>query len=109
GALQGWTNASTGEYLWANEPQDACQPLAFSGIHFLSERVLDLFPDEVRFPLLPHYLRLAHGLVIGTWRHDEGQWTDLGRPEDLQNMRDWLSSVQGQDWIKKYHRGWSPS
>jgi len=60
------------------------QPLAFSGIHILSPRLLPLLTEEGVFSIIPSYLRLsAQGQKILAFRADQYYWRDLGRPADL--------------------------
>jgi mannose-1-phosphate guanylyltransferase len=60
------------------------QPLAFSGIHLISPRLLPLLPEEGVFSIIPSYLRLsAQGQKILAFRADNCYWRDLGRPADL--------------------------
>ncbi len=66
------------------------QPLAFSGIHILSPRLLPMLTEEGVFSIIPSYLRLAaQGQKILAFRADNYYWRDLGRPSDLaQAVRD---------------------
>ena len=60
------------------------QPLAFSGIHILSPRLLPMLTEEGVFSIIPSYLRLAaQGQKILAFRADQYYWRDLGRPADL--------------------------
>ena len=59
-------------------------PLAFSGIHLISPRLLPMLTEEGVFSIIPSYLRLAaHGEKILAFRADDYYWRDLGRPSDL--------------------------
>ncbi len=60
------------------------QPLAFSGIHIISPRLLPMLTEEGIFSIIPSYLRLAaQGEKILAFRADQYYWRDLGRPSDL--------------------------
>ena len=60
------------------------QPLAFSGIHVISPRLLPMITEEGVFSIITSYLRLAaQGQKILAFRADEYYWRDLGRPSDL--------------------------
>jgi len=60
------------------------QPLAFSGIHLISPRLLPMLTEEGIFSIIPAYLRLAaQGQNILAFRADAYYWRDLGRPADL--------------------------
>jgi len=59
-------------------------PLAFSGIHIMSPRLLPMLTEEGVFSIIPSYLRLsAQGEKILAFRADQYYWRDLGRPADL--------------------------
>jgi mannose-1-phosphate guanylyltransferase len=65
-------------------PSQHLQPLAFSGIHVISPRLLPMLTEEGIFSIIPSYLRLAaQGENILAFRADEYYWRDLGRPDDL--------------------------
>jgi len=60
------------------------QPLAFSGIHLVSPRLLSMLTEDGIFSIIPAYLRLAaQGQRILAFRADAYYWRDLGRPADL--------------------------
>jgi NDP-sugar pyrophosphorylase family protein len=59
-------------------------PLAFSGIHVISPRLLAMLIEDGAFSIVTSYLRLAaHGEKILAFRADEYYWRDLGRPENV--------------------------
>jgi len=61
------------------------EPLAFTGIHLVSPRLLGLMKEDGAFSIIDCYLRLAGaGEKIAAFRADEYYWRDLGRVEDLQ-------------------------
>lgn len=60
------------------------QPLAFSGIHVISPRLLTMMSEKGAFSIITTYLRLAAlGEKILAFKADEYYWRDLGRPENL--------------------------
>ncbi|HET7108566.1 MAG TPA: nucleotidyltransferase family protein [Candidatus Acidoferrum sp.] len=60
------------------------QPLAFSGLHMISPRLLGQMTEEGVFSIIATYLRLAgQGEKILAFRADEFYWRDLGKLEDL--------------------------
>jgi len=62
----------------------ALHPLAFSGIHLISPRLLPLLTETGPFSIIDSYLRLAsQGEKIVAFRHDNSYWRDLGKPADL--------------------------
>jgi NDP-sugar pyrophosphorylase family protein len=60
-------------------------PLAFSGIHVISPRLLPLLTESTpAFSIIDSYLRLSsQGEKILAFRHDRSYWRDLGKPADL--------------------------
>lgn len=65
-------------------PSDKLTPLAFSGIHVISPRLLTMLTEEGTFSIITSYLRLAaQGERILAFRADEYYWRDLGSPENL--------------------------
>ena len=60
------------------------QPLAFTGIHAISPRLLPLLTEQGAFSVITSYLRLAaQGEKILSFRADQYYWRDLGRPESI--------------------------
>jgi NDP-sugar pyrophosphorylase family protein len=67
-----------------NKQDQQFLPLAFSGIHVISPRLLPMITEEGVFSIITSYLRLAvQGEKILAFRADEYYWRDLGRPADL--------------------------
>ena len=65
-------------------PSAHLEPLAFSGIHVISPRLLPMLTEDGVFSIISSYLRLAAtGEKIAAFRADECYWRDLGRPADL--------------------------
>jgi len=110
-------NRETSRYLLFNEQLQLCgrrigrdqkpeivrpsphlQPLAFSGIHVISPRLLPMVTEERVFSIITTYLRLAaKGENILAFRADDYYWRDLGRPDDLtQAARDLQQKVFAQ-------------
>lgn len=86
--LCGRRSGRDGKSEWAGAEQRA-QSLAFSGIHVISPRFLDLMSEEGVFSIITSYLRLAQqglarqGEKILGFRADEYYWRDLGKPENV--------------------------
>jgi len=65
-------------------PAEVMKPLAFSGIHVISPRLLPMISEEGVFSIINTYLNLAaRGERILAFHSDEYYWRDLGRPEHL--------------------------
>ncbi len=69
--------------------------LAFSGIHFISPRLLPMLTEQGPFSIIDAYLRFAaNGENILAFGANEYYWRDLGRPADLsQAARDLQQGV----------------
>jgi NDP-sugar pyrophosphorylase family protein len=66
-------------------PAAHLEPLAFSGIHVISPRVLPMLTEDGIFSIITSYLRLAsNGESIRAFRADDYYWRDLGKPDDLE-------------------------
>ena len=65
-------------------PSQQLQELAFSGIHVISPRLLELMSENGAFSIVQSYLRLAgEGERIVAYRADGAYWRDLGKPESV--------------------------
>lgn len=65
-------------------PAAKLQPLAFSGVHAISPRLLPKITEEGVFSIVTTYLRLAgEGERILAFRANEYYWRDLGKLDDL--------------------------
>lgn len=83
GELAGRRTGSEGKIEMARRATD-CEPLAFSGIHVISPRMLSMMREEGAFSIIPTYLELAaRGEKILAFRADEYYWRDLGKPENI--------------------------
>jgi NDP-sugar pyrophosphorylase family protein len=70
-------------------PSKNLQPLAFSGIHVISPRLLNMITEDGAFSIITTYLRLAAQREnIQAFRADQYAWRDLGRPDDLLKAAD---------------------
>jgi NDP-sugar pyrophosphorylase family protein len=65
-------------------PSREVQALAFSGIHAISPRFLEMLTEAGAFSIIASYLRLAaQGEKILAFQANEFSWRDLGKPENL--------------------------
>jgi NDP-sugar pyrophosphorylase family protein len=77
-------SASSSHPPLATRHSPLLEPLAFSGIHLISPRLLPMLTEDGVFSIIDAYLRLAaQGEKILAFRADEYYWRDLGRPSDL--------------------------
>jgi NDP-sugar pyrophosphorylase family protein len=60
------------------------QALAFSGVHVISWRFLEMIEEQGAFSIISSYLRLSgQGEKIAAFRADQYYWRDLGKPESV--------------------------
>jgi NDP-sugar pyrophosphorylase family protein len=77
-------------------PASHLAALAFSGIHVVSTRLLNMMKEEGVFSIIDSYLRLAgEGEGIRGFRADEYYWRDLGTPESLRRAEEYLKQKSG--------------
>lgn len=76
--LCGWQNIQTTEKKMCYETENYI-PLAFSGIHFVDKKILDLIPNNEKISFTHLYLKLAKEHVIQGYLHDEDRWIDVGK------------------------------
>lgn len=70
-------------------PADSVTALAFSGIHVISPRFLEMMREERAFSIIETYLRLAgEGEKVVAFPADQCYWRDLGTPESLSDAAD---------------------
>lgn len=69
------------------------EQLAFSGIHVISPRLLNMITEDGVFSIISTYLRLAGaGEKILGFRTDEYYWRDLGTPEKVAQAAEDINS-----------------
>jgi NDP-sugar pyrophosphorylase family protein len=65
-------------------PVQPLEPLAFSGIHVISPRLLSLMSEHGAFSIIDTYLRLSgQGEKISAFRAEQCYWRDLGKPDSI--------------------------
>lgn len=95
GLLKGWINKATGEKIITGEADDQLHEIAFSGIHIIDPEIFNYMTEGV-YTMTAIYLQLAGDHKIFTFEHDEGYWADIGTPENLQMIREYLATGKGQ-------------
>jgi mannose-1-phosphate guanylyltransferase len=65
-------------------PSEHLEALAFSGVHVISPRLLNMLTEDGVFSIINSYLRLSGaGERILGFRTDDFYWRDLGKPPSL--------------------------
>jgi N-acetyl-alpha-D-muramate 1-phosphate uridylyltransferase len=83
--LCGWHNNVTGETRWVKEITNPLK-IAFSTIHVIDPGLFDLVTESGVFSLIDLYLRLAKENVILGFKHNETEWFEFGRIENLEGL-----------------------
>ncbi len=66
------------------KPAQELKELAFTGIHVISPRLLEMISEDGIFSIVEPYLRLAgQGEKIRGYRTEGAYWRDLGKPENI--------------------------
>ena len=78
--LCGWKNTSTNEKKLCYEVDNPIS-LAFSGIHIVDKKILELIPKNEKLSFTPLYLKLAKYYLIQGYLHNEDTWKDMGKME----------------------------
>lgn len=80
--LRAWANIKAGEKKGDWSRANLTQA-AFSGIHIISPKCVDLFPDKAAFSIIDFYLDIIKSHTISGYFHSESLWLDVGKPETL--------------------------
>lgn len=93
GQLCGWRNEKTGETR-LSRAEDSLQHLCFSGIHAISPRIFDFFPeDQSVFSIIDTYLSTSATERILAYPHDADIWMDVGKIPQLEQAEGVLEQV----------------
>ncbi len=90
--MQGWFNSKTGETRPGPIKPAEYSALAFSGIHLLRTRIFDYMKQDGAYSLTDLYISLCHEQLISGYLHQDGWWSDVGKPEELMAAHAWLRS-----------------
>ncbi len=80
--LCGWENVKSGEKR-VEMPMQHEYPLGFSGIHVVRRDILDHIPAGVKLSMTPLYIDLASRYLIQGYLHQQDDWMDVGKYEDV--------------------------
>jgi len=76
-ALCGWKNYQTGDCIQKIKSKNPIE-LAFSGIHFVKQEIIELIPPSEKLSFTPFYLDLCENQKIIGYNHTGEQWRDVG-------------------------------
>ncbi len=91
GTLRGWRNVSTGEEILKAESNEGLTALGFSSVQIIDPEIFRYMGEGI-YTVVDLYLELASTGRIHTLRFDEGYWFNVGTPENLENVREFLKS-----------------
>ncbi len=80
--LGGWENVKTGDAIIVEKGTELNR-FAFSGVHVIDPAFLSMMSETGRFSIIDVYLRLAGSHIIKGFLHDNTDWIDVGKAEDL--------------------------
>ena len=80
--LCGWKNNLTGE-LKGVTSERGYTGLGFSVIHLLDPAIFDIMHETGAFSIIDVYLRIMNTAKIIGFRHDEMDWMEFGRAENI--------------------------
>lgn len=83
--LCGWENVKTGETL-ESRCTDNPVKLAFSGIHVVSKAIFPMIPAGKKISMTPLYVEMAKTQNIRGYLHQQDQWMDVGKYEDVMKL-----------------------
>ena len=81
--LSGWMNEKSGEKIITRNDQMELFPRSFSGIQIIDPKIFKYFPDKDVFSLVDLYLSASKKEKIFGYLHDNDEWMDLGKIENL--------------------------
>lgn len=90
GVLKGWCNKATGEKIITGDVTEDLSEIGFSSIQVIDPEIFKYMKDGI-YTVVSLYLQLAASHRIVTYRCDEGYWFNVGTPESLENVREFLS------------------
>ncbi len=93
--MKGWQNTVTGEQIvFTKNPLTS---LAFSGIHVVSADIFPLLPKKDIFSMTQLYIELCSKYRIAGYLHNNNQWIDVGKHEQIQEAQKILNKMDTHD------------
>ncbi len=89
GIVRGWCNIETGEQILTSDITEGLSMIAFSSMHIADPQIFNYMYEGI-YTLTTLYLEVAGKHEIFTLNHDEGYWFDIGTPEKLKSVREFL-------------------
>lgn len=83
GLLCGWENIKTGEIIKTTHWKIPNEKQAFSGIHIVSQSLIQSMNKGGAYSIIPTYLQWAETKKIIAYPHSSDYWMDLGKYDDF--------------------------
>ncbi|MBK9099138.1 MAG: nucleotidyltransferase family protein [bacterium] len=81
--LGGWTNEKTGEKIISRNSPTKLKAMSFSGIQIIDPNIFKYFPEKNVFSLVEFYMTAAREEKIFGYVHNENEWIDVGKINNL--------------------------
>ena len=91
--LTGWTNINTGDTRISRITTNMITNFAFSGIQIVDPKIFEHFPEEEKFSTIDLYLKVAKTEKIVCYQHDDKNWLDVGKPENIEKAEQLLKKI----------------
>ena len=96
--MVGWTNVTTGEVRTPFKDLDVskCRRLAFSGIHYISDEIFDVFEKKEvsdRFSITDFYIDVCADCRITGYVPEDLRMIDVGKLDTLAAAEEFLKTV----------------
>ena len=92
--LSGWTNERTGEKIISRNSLAELKAMSFSGIQIVDPKIFKYFPEKNVFSLIEFYLTAAKDEKIFGYVHNDDEWIDVGKINDLSNAENLLAALK---------------
>jgi NDP-sugar pyrophosphorylase family protein len=92
--LCGWMNEKSDEQIILRDDQTELFPYSFSGIQIIDPKIFKYFPDKDVFSLVDLYLSVAKKEKISGFIHNEDEWMDIGKKENLNQAESFLEKIR---------------
>ncbi len=94
GILCGWMNKETGAKIISKKSLSELILCSFSGIQIIDPKIFRYFPDKDVFSLVELYLRVASKEIIMGKIHNEDDWLDVGKIENLSEAENLFEKIR---------------
>jgi len=89
--LYGWRNEQSGEQIISRTGQSELTKYSFSGVQIVDPKIFKYFPDKDVFSLVELYLSAAKVEKIIGYVHNEDEWIDVGKIENIKKAESFLN------------------